>query len=1636
MSSTKGEDQDKVFGPLKKEWLEKKGFKGNEGVGELYQEIGKWINVILGEMIKEEKDIDETYKEQCEKMNKGTKNMTEEEKKICAFILANLLKIWTMDKTEKGEEEIDKRIKEHLYCAMLNMWLHEYQNVNCEAQNIMNSAYGAMNYLCQQLGIEGKCKNCEYKQLEPMMIREKIPMLGVIRGGMKNKGKIMGVVFDAEKKKDCPKPNTDPSTAQPPKVTGATAADGETTVPVPVTTSTTAATAKPYQFLTKLLELWIRARGVEKVDQFGDLIWKELYDVFNDMMLNIEGDAEDEKEMCESGYSSLRGRDPGSGKWHYSKEEAKLCKILLRLHFWIDGLKQDAVFVEKKPEDGYYHWVKREDGGGKNRREKELQSYLRCLVGKVTMVRMLGQHCKLGEVAHFIKDGVKNMRKEHKVKGKDRICDEIDSESVGVGGKLIWDELIRRLNNYERKEENTKMDLKKVVAGKTTLHERKREGKNRKNCPAQEKKEKIDKDTLADLEIKLPPGKDGLDIGEDSLPSGKEALGKVLNKVLKEAVTEAKEGTDDTELVLKIMASLEKKLQQHIGDFQKKKATLAAPNTDDDCKGKADLCPRVKCVAKTWTKIREGSSKFGERWPSTFWDHDVAKELERLSEAMTNNTGDTDNLCEELNGKGKTSTEAEKKACQYITKALQHIYTTQEDKDDENVARRKSNRPFKQTMSCAALNLYADMLIKKTEGQPCPITEDKIRKMFGEGNGKQGDWCTGREGEDMKCDLCERKPNLNCEIEYKGNGYETKDKVERKVNDLLQKDTNITNTLTDISNATTLCQQANCVATNWFIDRKGYTSKQNWCNFWEWDVKKELERLSEAMFSNNEGEAHNLCEKINGASSTVTEAEKAACNVIVKGLKHIYETKTVEVNEKIKDRAKEEKKHKNNRQLYQTMSCIFLNAYADKLEQLSPCPIGKDIIKEAFKEGKGKMSEWCTEPPCVECKRDDSYKSCPLNVEGSLWTDKKKNNVTCDKNGNNMKKEVDKMLEDDLKITQTFTTINNATTLCDRVKCIYHRWGENRKVGEQKQDPEKFWDPDVKTLLVKLSTAITKTNGTAESLCENIKDGSSTISGPNKEECQYIVRSLKHIYQIEKGQVTQQDIERRGAKNEAQREKEDNLIFHRTFSCILLNIFADEMKKKCPNVKEEEIIEMFKTGNTKKDTWCLDKDKVNGDCVQCDRYDSYTTCKINVQTDGDTIGNRMKTMLQQNGQIMGTITTACPTKPASTQSQPATTPASSIESRARSESSGASEPAKSPPAPASAPVEPSQDSPTPSVQPGKTGTVDCKGGVVQGGENATLQCLGVDDDISTPKCLGENCDHNDDVLKKGTFSDTGVAATVTTTKITFTNAGPDPNLADSDQPRKTVDVLQPVTPVPTPPPANTPDGSGAGAAASAGSASEASGPGANAAGTGDQKDNKDTLDPSSSSSAPTAPGPLPGAGVAPGVAVRPNLGGSANTQNPTSSGGGSGVIIGISVTSYLLWKYFALPHKRKRYKRAHKVRGPPSLEEQIMDHGMDNSGLHEYILVKERRQPRSTPQKRRKQVGMRGVGHRTIIDIHLEVLDECQKGDLHSTKEDFFEILVQEFIGSEFIKEEKVPKEQFSMVDVHKEQVPSSDSGF
>ncbi|GAB69418.1 hypothetical protein PCYB_001660 [Plasmodium cynomolgi strain B] len=138
------------------------------------------------------------------------------------------------------------------------------------------------------------------------------------------------------------------------------------------------------------------------------------------------------------------------------------------------------------------------------------------------------------------------------------------------------------------------------------------------------------------------------------------------------------------------------------------------------------------------------------------------------------------------------------------------------------------------------------------------------------------------------------------------------------------------------------------------------------------------------------------------------------------------------------------------------------------------------------------------------------------------------------------------------------------------------------------------------------------------------------------------------------------------------------------------------------------------------------------------------------------------------------------------------------------------------------------------------------------------------------------------------------------------------------------------------------------------------------------------------------------------------------------------VVVGISIFVFFLWKgydnnvppkillilfscvkYFPFAEgrrRRRRYKHMEQMRGP-SLEEEITDH-MEHVNIPTasfgYTMTKRRPSLRSTPQKQHKR-----VNKRTIIDIHLEVLDECKKADWELTKQDLLEILALEFMQKE-----------------------------
>ncbi|ANQ08496.1 SICA antigen, partial [Plasmodium coatneyi] len=347
-----------------------------------------------------------------------------------------------------------------------------------------------------------------------------------------------------------------------------------------------------------------------------------------------------------------------------------------------------------------------------------------------------------------------------------------------------------------------------------------------------------------------------------------------------------------------------------------------------------------------------------------------------------------------------------------------------------------------------------------------------------------------------------------------------------------------------------------CVLLNDYVDKlKEKAKKKGNCDVErginEAFKKRKLTGLSEKI-AGGDREVHTLCEKIDGKNTTLSKAQKEACNYIVRGLKYIYGV-----------RSGGSSMDRNTRIFKQTMYCVFLNAYADKLKEKNPTCITEDTIKEAFKKGNTKKEVWCLDKQngnCAVCEREENYGTCKLDINKSLWKPE-----MCEIDKDDVKKKVDGLLNSDGKIKTTLNTITE----------------------------------DVGRVLRSLSTAMTNNNEKMDLYC-------NTIGGPDsaeKKACQYITRGLEHVYNSqETGTWRDKD---------AAKKKKNNQQFDRTMGCAFLNVYADRIKKTCNEAKEGIDHAFEKSEEIKKETSPCNKDN---NCVTCKREENFG-CTLHVKDD-------------------------------------------------------------------------------------------------------------------------------------------------------------------------------------------------------------------------------------------------------------------------------------------------------------------------------------------------------------------------------------------------------------------------------------
>ncbi|CAA9990286.1 SICAvar, type I [Plasmodium knowlesi strain H] len=1010
------------------------------------------------------------------------------------------------------------------------------------------------------------------------------------------------------------------------------------------------------------------------------------------------------------------------------------------------------------------------------------------------------------------------------------------------------------------------------------------------------------------------------------------------------------------------------------------------------------LCDHMKCIASHLSSTN-GQQKQSNTSAEEFWGKDVKKLWDELVDEMKKKGHVDGNGNGDCTGFDNPSAE---RACKYLYAAFTKLKelsgsTASQNKNGEILSKDPS---FVQTMGCFLLHAYATHI----KGKSTCVIDEGIKRAFDSWNPNNNATCKGSNGTEP-CVPCKwiEDDYKSCEITTNGStGTTTPTDVKTKVKEIVNKEEpNTASIIQNINEMKTLCDGLQCIASHL---NSPNAQQQKADDFWNKEVKALWTDLSSAMTTNDR--SGNGCGQMdNGTGATggrtATTPERKACNYFHGGLTELYNGSTAAAQPSSSG-SNILSKHPS---LRQTMGCFLLKEYAKQMGKKSTCPIDSGLRKAFDTAGNGSS---------VNCKWEEKLDGC---------------NVTTDKGSVTVKTKVDPILtSNEISIEAVTEHINERTTLCDKLQCATSNWFKNHSNVNSvatKKTWCNFWDGAVRTTLQAMFKHIDEKGKTeTNAACNDFGDGNP--DSVERKACNHITAGLEHINTLS------------GSGG-----NDNDQLLARAVGCIALNMYADkiinESKEKCP-IHDTKIIEMFNEWNRINNYSCLDSGgsgNGNNNCFVCQRqWEDFNDCKLSVSktlinttppsgscTSNDNRENvhtEIKKLFEDKNTIkMGeTLSTINKMDSFCTKLQCA-----------------------------------AKQYHTKTLK--KSGTEPVSWNALSGAIGKELaQLLGHMSQKESQAEVTQYCNNDTEWSKLGhTERRTNKAACLLFAaglQHIYTHGnGPkkdllkDPSFEQTmgclflkeyakqleemaKEKRKGYSWVHPHCSI----------DQGIKHAfdeinATMKSSSECKN-GTNGTNdcfvcTQDENDYKNCLIGSDS--------------------VKTNVESMFNEETnkkhmqqtlentvcpilltdlltpflPLAP-----VSIGLSAMAYYLWKYFGpLGKGGPRFRRSPTEIPGPSVQEQVLDHVQQDSS-HEYQLVKERK-PRSAPT-RTKRSGR--VNRRTIIEIHFEVLDECQKGDTQLNQKDFLELLVQEFMGSELMEEEQVPKEDVLMEGVPMEEVP------
>ncbi|OTN66889.1 SICAvar type I [Plasmodium knowlesi] len=1038
------------------------------------------------------------------------------------------------------------------------------------------------------------------------------------------------------------------------------------------------------------------------------------------------------------------------------------------------------------------------------------------------------------------------------------------------------------------------------------------------------------------------------------------------------------------------------------------------------------FCESLTCVAEKWEKRNKGTSTGTTTWEKMKGEFET--ELKLLLEDMKAeaNQAAVAGYC---NGNGSAgwedgaAKEANQAACKLVAAGLQRISSIQHEYSTQNGLPRKNKNPFdhqdiQQVLSCLLLKTFVKEMKKRSKICDIQPGVDAATRAWKEIKEK----CTKQPC--IECNLKDDDINNdNCQI-----GTENVN-VKEKLNEILEDrdyKTSVNETLSAITKTdepgAPFCNRLQCIEARVKAQQAQTQGRSNAEKFWKTDGEVGIlwNQLAQAMKDNRNDQSE--CNTVDNDREP-TDPEKKACNFLHAGFKELY-TPATGAPSPTGDILSQ------HPLLRQTMGCFLLKEYAKQMKEKANCLV-ESGIKKAFESWKPITNGTCSgKEPCVPCQWEDkSIDNCNITTSGSTTE--------------NAKDKLKTVLppDGDKTVTDTLTKINETESLCAKLQCAAPKWFHNQKnkggsSGTNKKSWCNFWDEGVKPTLQSMfkqieSDAKNKPNTT---ICRNFGDGNP--DSVERKACNHIIAGLEHI----------NDIPPSGSGGNGK----DNSLLDRAVGCIALNMYADkiinEAKEKCP-IDETTINKMFTKWNEKNNSLSSPSSSCNGggnnnNCFICIREPDFKGCNLSVDSnlintspsqpngqkcndnknkDNKNVQKQMKKLLEDNNpsqsnintKIKSTLTTITEmTSSFCTQVQCAikkklknnngktlpngtiTQPWDALEKDIGRELNELLEYMTKGQSQSDLLTYCDKDAEWNQIghKEGKTNKAACLlfaaglqhiythgNGRVNGPSfGQTMGCLFLKEYAKQLKEMAKK-QKEYKVHPKCSVEDGIKHAFEQSAKI-MNDTPPCKNNGNScfvckQNEDDYKDCL-------------------------IGSDSVKSKVESLIKDDQNKEHMQQTLE---NTVCPILLTDL----LTPFLPLAP-------------------VSIGLSAMAYYLWKYFGpLGKGGPRFRRSPTEIPGSSVQEQLLDH-VEEAGSHEYQLVKERK-PRSAPT-RTKRSGP--VNRRTIIEIHFEVLDECQKGDTQLNQKDFLELLVQEFMGSEFMEEEQVPKEEFLMEGVPMELVP------